>query len=68
MDLKIDFEPVGRRVICARGETILDAAQRGRDYAHLDLRRRWHLRALRYPAHVRPGFPSEHHRGEEAGE
>ena len=28
MGLEIDFEPIGRRVICAKGETILDAAQR----------------------------------------
>jgi uncharacterized 2Fe-2S/4Fe-4S cluster protein (DUF4445 family) len=28
MSLEIDFEPIGRRVVCAKGETILEAAQR----------------------------------------
>jgi uncharacterized 2Fe-2S/4Fe-4S cluster protein (DUF4445 family) len=28
MGVEIDFEPIGRRITCAKGETILDAAQR----------------------------------------
>ena len=59
MTFQIDFEPIGRRVTCEMGATLLDAAQRGRCDVDGGVRRRRLVRAMYRPCDARQRVVAE---------